>query len=75
MIAPFDYASINSISKIKVWYYTKSNGKPFFVNIAFQQKVTNQEFEEINNILKLDNVQNIELSENQIVTFTTKDVR
>lgn len=75
MIAPFDYISINSISNIKVWYYTRTSGKPFFVNISFQQKITSQEFEQIKSILKLNNYENFEILDNQILTFTKQDVR
>ncbi len=75
MIAPFDYTSINSICKIKVWYYTRTSGKPFFVNISFQQKTTSQEFEQIKSILKLHNYENFEILDNQILTFTKQDVR
>jgi hypothetical protein len=70
MKAPFDYISISEISKIKVWYYTKSSGQPFFVNIAFAEKMTHQQFIEIKKIIELEDVQNITLTENQIITFT-----
>ena len=70
MIAPFDYLSITEVSKIKVWYHTKSNGKPFFVNIAFENKITYQEFEKIKSIIELEKAKNISLIDNQIIIFS-----
>ena len=72
MIAPFDYYSINEICKIKVWYYTKTATKPFFVNIAFQNEMTHLQFNEIKKIIELEDVDSISFVDNQIVTFTKK---
>ena len=69
MIAPFDYYSINEISKIKVWYYTKSIGKPFLVNIAFANKVTHEQFLQIKAIIDLEDVENVVLVSNDSITF------
>ena len=76
MIAPFDYNSINDICKIKVWFYTKTSNQPFVINIAFENKMTSEQFDHIKKIIDFEYVDNISLSDNQIITFTKKnDVR
>jgi hypothetical protein len=72
MIAPFDYNSINDIWKIKVWIYTKTSNQPFVVNIAFEKQMTSQQFDHIKKIIDMEYVDNIALSDNQIITFTKK---
>jgi len=72
MIAPFDYNSINDIWKIKVWFYTKTSNQPFVVNIAFEKQMTSQQFDHIKKIIDMEYVDNIALSDNQIITFTKK---